>query len=199
MLLASAYLQQHDRQVAGDRVAPQPGLSAAVSDQNARGCAQRCIGVDHRAGEAAVELRIGLGGVELPQHDLAVRPRQLEHAIRQTAILILVDEMQYGVARLAGARDHVDRHRRAGVDDHLMADRRNRIQHGAGGVRQRTRIDHRAGRGDRTAATDEAHAVRLERDPACRPRHARSSGGTSTAPALPASADAGVQRMARRC
>ena len=157
-------LQQHDRQVAGDRVAPETGLPATVPDQNARGGTQRCIGIDHRAGKAAVELRIGFGGVELLQHHLTVRPCQFEHAIDQTAILVLVDETQYVVARLAGARDHVDRRRSTGVDGHPVADRRYRIQYRAAGVRQRARIGHRARCSDRTAPTDEAHAVRLERD-----------------------------------
>src|SRR5689334_1096500 len=98
----SRYLQQHDRQVAGNRVAPQPGLPAAIPDQNTRGCTQRCIAVDDRTGKAAIQLRIGFGGVELLQHHLAVRPGQLEHAIHQAAILIFIDQTQYAVARLTG-------------------------------------------------------------------------------------------------
>ena len=109
-------LQQHDRQVTGDCVAPEAGLPATVFDQDARGRAQRCVGVNDRAGEAAVELRIGFGGVELPEHHLAVRPGQLEHAIREPGILVFVDEMQHGIPRLGGARNHVDGRRRAGLD-----------------------------------------------------------------------------------
>ena len=78
-------------------------MPATVSDQDARVGPQRCVGVNHRACESGVELRIGLGGVELPEHDLAVRPCQLEHAIRETVILVLLDEMQHGIARFAGA------------------------------------------------------------------------------------------------
>ncbi len=46
-------LQQYDRQVTGDGVTPEAGLSATVANQDARGCAQRSVGVNHRAGEAA--------------------------------------------------------------------------------------------------------------------------------------------------
>ena len=81
---------QHDRQIARDAIAPQARLPAAVADQHAGlGPAQR-RGIDDRAGQAAVDLRIGFGGVELPQQDLAVRPGQLEDAIGQARVVILL-------------------------------------------------------------------------------------------------------------
>src|SRR5204863_8384967 len=49
-------------------------------------------------------------------------------------------------------------------DRYSMADRRDRIQHGALGVRQRPWIGHCERRGDRTATADETHTVGLERD-----------------------------------
>ena len=155
-------LQQHDRQVTRDRVAPQARLSATIRDQNTRGCAQRRVGVNHRAREASVKLCIGFARVQLPQHHLAMRPRQFEHTIRETAILVFVDETQHGIPRLAGTRNHVDRRRGARIDDHSMTNRHDRIQYGARGVGQRSRISHRKRRGERTATADEAHPVRLE-------------------------------------
>ena len=59
------------------------------------------IGVDDRARQPAVELRVGLGGVELPQHHLAVRPRQVEDAVGQMPVLVLLGQAQ---ARVAGFR-----------------------------------------------------------------------------------------------
>ena len=56
-----ADLQQHDRQIAGNGVAPEAGLPAAVLDEDARVGAQRGIGVDDGAGQ---------GG-----HRVARRPR----------------------------------------------------------------------------------------------------------------------------
>ena len=94
-------LQQHDRQIAGNGVAPQTGLSAAVLDEDARVGAQRGIGVDDRAGKASVELRVGLGGIDLPQDHLAMGPRQVEDAIRETPILVFFDQAQ---AHVAGRR-----------------------------------------------------------------------------------------------
>ena len=87
-------LQQHDRQIAGNGVAPETGLPAAVLDENARVGAQRGIGVDDRAGEASVELRVGLCGIDLPQDHLAVGPRQVEDPIRETPILVFLDQAQ---------------------------------------------------------------------------------------------------------
>ena len=104
-----ADLQQHDRQVARNGVAPQAGLPAAVLEENARVGAQRGIGVDDRAGKTPIELRVGLGGIDLPQDHLAMGPRQIEDAIREAPILVFLDQAQGGVAGLADARDDVDR------------------------------------------------------------------------------------------
>ena len=52
-------LQQHDGQIAGNGVAPKTGLPAAVLDEDARVGSQRVIGVDYRARQATVELRVG--------------------------------------------------------------------------------------------------------------------------------------------
>ena len=121
-------LQQHDGQIAGNGVTPQAGLPATVIDQNARVGAQRGIGVDDRAGEAAIELRVGLGRVELPQHHLAVGPRQIEDAIRETPILVFFDQTQGCVARFADASNHVDRCRLLRIERYAIADRHNRIE-----------------------------------------------------------------------
>ena len=99
-----ADLQQHDRQVARDRVAPQAGLTAPVAHQHAALGPQRRIGIDHGARQPRVELRVGLGGVDLPQRHEAVRPREVEHAVRQVAVLVLADEGERAIARVGHAR-----------------------------------------------------------------------------------------------
>ena len=106
-----ADLQQHDRQIAGNGIAPQAGLPAAVLAENGCVGAQRGIGVDDGAGKASIELRVGLGGIDLPQHHLAVRPRQVEDAIREMPVLVFPDQAQGCVAGFADAGDHVDRRR----------------------------------------------------------------------------------------
>jgi hypothetical protein len=83
-------LQQHDRQIAGDGIAPETGLPAAVLDEDARVGAQGGIGVEDRAGQVTVELRVALGGIDLPQDDLAMGPGQIEDAVRKTPILVFL-------------------------------------------------------------------------------------------------------------
>ena len=109
MFVRVSDLQQHDRQVAGDGVAPQSRLPAPVAQENAGLRAQRRIGEDHGARKARVELRIRLGGIDLPQRHAAVRPREIEDAVRQMPVLVFADEAQRGVARLGHAEGHVDR------------------------------------------------------------------------------------------
>ena len=106
-----ADLQQHDRQVARDRIAPQPRLPAPVARSMLGVGAQRRLRVDDRAGQARVELRIGLAGVELAQHHLAVRPGELEHPVGQAPVAILVDQRQAGLAAVGHAVDDVDERR----------------------------------------------------------------------------------------
>ena len=156
-------LQQHDRQIARDRVTPQPRLAAPVAHQHARRAAQRCVRVQHRAREPAVKLRVGLGGIELPQHHLAVGPRQVEYAIGEAAVLILFDQAEHRVARIGHSAHDIDRRRVAGIDRDLLANRRDRIEHRSGRARQRAAAQQRARRGQRAAASDKAHAVGFER------------------------------------
>ena len=59
--------QQHDGEVAGDRVAPQRRLPAMIAGDHFRAGAQRRIGEDDRAGESRIQARIGFGRVDLAQ------------------------------------------------------------------------------------------------------------------------------------
>src|SRR3546814_2057538 len=90
--------------VAGDRLPPQPRLSAAVLLQHRLLRAQRRMRVQHQAGQAFVQLRVGLGCVDLPTHDLAVRPGQVEHAVGQAPVAVLVDQRGAVITCCADAR-----------------------------------------------------------------------------------------------
>ena len=185
--------QQHDRQIAGNGVAPQAGLPAAVLDEDARVGAQRGIGVDDGAGQASIELRVGLGGIELPQDHLAMRPRQVEDAIRQTPILVFLDQAQARVAGFADAGDDIHRRRFFRIERDPVADRDNRIEHGPLAARERRRTAHRLRIGDGVSPADEPHAVGLIGDlPDVRAR-ARPSGETSMASARRGSAAGGCR------
>ena len=70
--------QQDDRQIARDGKAPQPGLTKLVAGNDAgRGAAQG-IAVNDGAGQAAIDLCIGFGCVEVAQHLLALEPGHFE-------------------------------------------------------------------------------------------------------------------------
>jgi hypothetical protein len=61
--------EEQDRQVAGDSVAPQAGLSAPVAgNEAARGAAAR-IGKENGPGQPSIQLGVDLGGAELAQNE----------------------------------------------------------------------------------------------------------------------------------
>ena len=60
--------------------------------QNAGIGAAQTAGIDNRTGQPAVELGLGLGGVELLQNHLPMRPGQIEQAIGQMPIVVFLDE-----------------------------------------------------------------------------------------------------------
>ena len=133
-------LQQDDRMVARDRVAPQPGLAAPIAEQNAGFRAQRRIGVDDGAGEAPVELRVGLRGIDLAQRHPAVRPGEVEDAVREMPILVLLDQSQRGIARVGHAGRDVDRRRLLRIERHPVPYRDDRVQDRPFAARQPSRL-----------------------------------------------------------
>ena len=152
-------LHQHDRQVAGDRIAPQAGLPAPVLQQDAGGGAQRGVRVDHRPGEAAIQLRVGFAGVDLAQHHLAVGPRQLEDTIGEAPVLVLLDQAQGRVAGFADASDNVDGRRLFRLERDPVADRDDRVEHRPRAPAERPGGAHRQRVGHAGAAPDEGHAL----------------------------------------
>ena len=163
-VVGAADLHQHDRQVARYCVAPQARLAAAVAHQYAPVGAQAGLRVDHRAGQAPVELRIGFAGIELAQHHLRMRPRELEYAVGETSVMVLLGQRQTHAAALTHAFHHIDGHGLIGRERDDAAARRDRVQHRAGRVRQRPCRAERPRRLQRTAAADEARAIGLVRD-----------------------------------
>ena len=154
-----ADLQQDDRQIAGNRIAPQPGLAAAVAGKHAGIGAQRGIGMDHRTSQPGIKLGIGLGRIELTQDHLAVRPGQVEDAVGEMPILVFLDQAKGHLAALGNARHQVDGHRLFRAQGQQMANGDDRIQHGAIGPGQRTGLAQRQwiGRGPRP--TNKALAI----------------------------------------
>ena len=121
-LRSVAYAQQDDRQVAGDAEAPEAGLRAPVASEHVRRGPPARVGVDDRAGEAAVELGVGLGRVELAEDDLPVGHRQIEDTVGQAAVVVLACERHRPLACLADAGHHVHPHRLIRTHRDLAAD-----------------------------------------------------------------------------
>jgi hypothetical protein len=132
-------------------------LPASVLHQDARPGAQRRVGVQDRARKACIELRIGLGGIDLAQGDPAVRRSQIEHAIRKIAVLVFARQRDTGLAGLAHAPDHVDGRRLLRLELDAPADRHDRIEHRA--LAPGKRFQHRARTGDGALSSDEAGAI----------------------------------------
>ena len=106
-------------------------MSTTILHQYAGVGAQRGVGIDHGIGQAPVELRIGLAGINLAQHHLGVRPREFKHAIREPFVLIFFDQPQHRFAAFSHADHHIDGDRLLRIERDGIADRDNRIQHRA--------------------------------------------------------------------
>ena len=157
--LAIADADKHDGQVAGDAVAPQAGLSAAIAGHDGGfGAAQRG-GVDHRTRQPAVHLRLGLAGVDLTKQNLTMRPRQFKHAITQIRIVVLVHQRSCSLARFSDARHKIDSHGFVRLQADDLADTGNRVEDRAFAVGQWAGAFHRHGRGYRPLPADEFHAI----------------------------------------
>ncbi len=154
-----ADLQQRDRQIAGDRMAPQSGLAAPVLQQQFAVGAQRRMHVHHQPGQALVQLRIGLRGVDLAAHHLAVGPGQVEHAVGQAPVAVLFDQRHARGAVAADAVDHVDHRGLLRRQHDPAADRDHRVEHRTGGIGQHRIVAQRARGARGIAAAEEARAV----------------------------------------
>ena len=92
------------------------------------------------------------------QRDVHVRERHRERARRGAAVAVLAHQRERGgaIGRDAGGERHA--HERAGRQAHPIAQRRNRVEHGAGRAGQRAAVE-RQRVGGRTAAAEEARAI----------------------------------------
>ncbi len=121
------------------------------------------VEIDNGAGQTCIELRVGLAGVELAQHDLAMGPGQFEDAVGEIAVLVLGNQMQGLFARVGSADDDINHRRLFRFEYDLKADRRDGIEHRTVGTGQRRQIPHRLRRLRCVAASEEAGAIGFER------------------------------------
>src|SRR5579859_3425046 len=136
-------LQQHNRQITGNCIAPQARLSPAVIAQHGSFGPQRRVGVEDGTSEPPKILRVGLRRIELAQEYLAVGPCKIKDAVCQMAILIFVNQLQAAVASLPDARDQIGGSRLPWVKTDQVADCDNGIENRALAARKRRGTVHR--------------------------------------------------------
>ena len=91
--------------------------------------AQRGIGVNYRSGNASIELRVGLCGIDLPQEHLAVCPCQIEDAVCKTPVLVFLDKAHTDVPGFPDARHYIYCCRLFRIERDPVPDSDNRIKH----------------------------------------------------------------------
>ena len=109
---------------------------------------------------------MGLVGLdtEVMKLNLCLRPGQDRGSLEDGRLAVLVDEVQHLVTRRGDDRgeDRVDGRARRQAD--AASDAEDRIQHCADRVRQRTPVDHRDRRADRTVPAEETGSIGLVLD-----------------------------------
>jgi len=119
------------------------------------------IGIDHRAGEARVKLRVGFGCLKLMEFQLAVGPGHLEGPRGEAGVAILLDEEHGGLAGFGDAGDEVPVGGSLGMHHDALPDRHDGIEDGSVGIRKRTNLIKSGGVLARAGATDEFSAASL--------------------------------------
>ena len=162
-ILIAGQGEQHDRQIAGKRLSPETGLSAAVGGHGLRIAAQFLTGENQRTGQTVIQSRVVFGGIQLAQHHLTVRPGDFEYPISNMMVTVFFQQHQALQPCVGNAVHHIDNHWHAGFQGNALADGHHRIQHRTGAVSERSALTQglRAGRG--IAASDKGRPVSFER------------------------------------
>ena len=151
---------EEDREVARDAVLPQFRLSAAVLLHGLLRSQAR-IAKEQPAGESLEAQRVLDGEAEVPQLDLRVGAGQGDRASDCAPVVVLFDEMSG--ACLAVGECGGERHAcgAAGRKANRLAEADDRIEDGAGRVRERAAAADGDGIGEGAAPSDEPRAVGL--------------------------------------
>ena len=159
-LLQIAEPQQHDRQVAGNAHRPEIGLYRQPALQRFRGWPEAGVAVQDRRRQS-----LEIGGflqvdVEMAQLHLCLGPGERARAFEGAGVVVLVDQRQQRFATLGDHRPEVDVGDVSRRNAQDVAQREDRVQHGAGGVRQRLAVQrHRVA--ELAAPAQEAYPVRF--------------------------------------
>ena len=160
-------LEQHDRQIARDPLAPDGRGRAAAAPDRARRRSQRCVGVQHVPGQALEQRRVRRRDAQVAQLDLGLRPRESACPGEGVRIAVLVQQVERLLSRRCrnGPVGHPDR--RAGRHAHAAAQREHGIEDRADRVGQPPSALHADRPADFVAAAKESRAIGLELERPC--------------------------------
>jgi len=106
--------------------------------------------------------RLSRPDAQVMKLDLSLGPSERRGALIGGRVAMLVDAIQQGGARFGRHRPERDPNRGARRHDHAAAQGEDRIKHGADGIGQRSRVQHRKRRVDVAAPAEEARPVGFE-------------------------------------
>ncbi len=151
-----------DRHVAGDAVRPQHGRRPLTACQDVGGRAERRVRVEHVAGQTLEQAGLVGTDAEVEQLDVRLRPRQGAGTLERGGIVVLVGQVEHGLARTRDERPERDVRGGPGRQPDAPAQAEDRIEHGAGRIGEGPAVDDRDWRADAAAAPQEACPVGFE-------------------------------------
>ena len=155
--------QRDDRQVAGDRVAPQARLALRVSGENGRLRTQRREGDEHCGGQIGIAARILGACLQLIENGLGVCCRGVDQEVCHAPVPVLSYQLVAALARVADTADQIHRRGLAGLENHAAPDGCHRVENRARAARQWKCVVQRLRIGRAAPATDESRPIRLVR------------------------------------
>ena len=159
-------LHEHDRQITGDAVPPESGLTELVRRQPVARRAQRPVGEQHTRREALEQDRIAIGDRQVMQRALRMPERERKRPHRGTGFAVLLREGERGVPIARDAGGEAETHRRPRSEPDALPQAEDRIEDDAGRPGQRAAVDRRGG-ARITSAPQEPGPVRLPLDRPC--------------------------------
>ncbi len=156
--------QQHDRQVAGNAVAPERRWTGAAATDCCRRRPQRRVGEQHVPRQALEQAGLGCRDAQVPQLHLRLGPGQRAGAHECVGVVVLVEQVQHLLAGRRYDSPEGNACRGAGCHAHPVAQREDRVEYRADGVRKSPSIRQRNRVPDLAATAQESRPVGLDLD-----------------------------------
>ena len=133
-IVVADHAHEQHRQIAGDAVRPQTGLSELVRRNRVRARPQRAVGEQHSRRQAFEQQRLVRRNPQMTQTALRVREGKRECARGRARVAVLLGKGQCGLSIRGDARGEAEAHRRSWYEPDPLAEAEDRIQHDAGGA-----------------------------------------------------------------